>query len=608
MNPLLKKIFQLNSEGWEPGDLQELDGGRVVFQRFASALLEILTTELPEISFACMLMAGFETGVLWPVAAWPAEASGDLRALARPEGDVLHDPSNQHDLIMQPPESLHPLRSHLPFRSRHNLVVKLVGHGEFYGLIWIDVRTGAEIPAIRGKIYGVLPALSLTVAEANFSMRLQRLAAPVEWPVTELDTRDTRDEVYDFIARQVSLGFAADGAVLRIHDPDSDHLEIRGVHGQPGVDRSNDVLFREQLSRLVFDSDEDFGTVQNLLSNQSFGIEISEEARVQAREAGVVSFMILPLQSDIASAPGEKRRLGTLSVLHNRPHHFSVRDLRLAQMFVERIADDLALLDQKEELEGQKSVLEEQALMLRIQYNLITRAEVIALLAHDLGHKAIHVTELVHLFSDVCRKALRERRTPDFIVANAEKLLDACRLIEREISQIRRIGDRTDEAPSLFDVTEVIEEIRGTMKEVLDRLSMDVDIQPKGKSGLLVFGPRGVFGQAIFNLLINSVDAQRFASKQRKNVVKIHCRRETQRPSRIIIQFSDEGPGIDYHHFPKLTDIFEIGKSSKPEGQGTGTGLPVSRSLLDKYFRAELEIKERRPPLFQISVPAAANE
>ena len=142
------------------------------------------------------------------------------------------------------------------------------------------------------------------------------------------------------------------------------------------------------------------------------------------------------------------------------------------------------------------------------------------------------------------------------------------------------------------------------MRQVFDRASMDIELQIPNR--LMLYGPRGILGQVIFNLLINSIDAQRAAPRQRRNAIHIHCRKETQgQRHRIVIQFSDDGPGISFHRFPQLEVIFEIGATSKPEGQGTGTGLPVSRSLLDKYFRGTLEIRERRPPLFEIAVPLA---
>ena len=259
----------------------------------------------------------------------------------------------------------------------------------------------------------------------------------------------------------------------------------------------------------------------------------------------------------------------------------------------------------QDELIAQKGELARNYHQLRVQTSMITRAEVIALLAHDLGHKAIQITERVQQFADFCRKALRDKRSPDAVDSQAHELIAASNLIGHEIQQIRRIGFRADEDPVRFDLRVLLDEICSTMRQALDRANMDVDIQTPGQ--MLLHGPRGIFGQAIFNLMINSVDAQRAAAKQRKNVIHIHCRKETQgEKSRVILQFSDEGPGISFQVFPDIKDVFAIGSTSK--AGGTGTGLPVSRSLLDKYFRAELVVTDRRPPLFQIVVPIGPHE
>ncbi|MFL9829166.1 ATP-binding protein, partial [Rhodoplanes sp. SY1] len=102
------------------------------------------------------------------------------------------------------------------------------------------------------------------------------------------------------------------------------------------------------------------------------------------------------------------------------------------------------------------------------------------------------------------------------------------------------------------------------------------------------------------NLVINSIDAAKGRKSTRPMNIDAHCHINN---SRLIIRYSDDGPGIDPFHFPNEQSIFEIGRTSKP--QGTGTGLPVARHIIGTHFSGQLLLLQRRPPLFTIDVPSA---
>ncbi len=65
--------------------------------------------------------------------------------------------------------------------------------------------------------------------------------------------------------------------------------------------------------------------------------------------------------------------------------------------------------------------------------------------------------------------------------------------------------------------------------------------------------------------------------------------------------FWDEGPGINRQEFQDPNDIFIIGRTTKKHG--TGTGLAVSRSLLGRYFNAQLTLENPENALLRIVFP-----
>lgn len=592
MSDLLKKILELNAEtGWTAEDVEQPEAGQAVFQRYTEELLALLHEHHPKIWQACISVAGLECGYFQPVATWPNEIRTKASRIPRDLADVLHGLSGENLVLAEKPE-LHPLLRKENMIVGGHLVIKLIGYNEYYGLIWLDAEEDYFTGERLTEITEIVPALSRTVSEAIFSMRLQRLAAPLKF-----DHRQppTREEIYNHIARQAALGLAADGAVLRIYDQQSRQLVMKGLHGLVNEDWESHNDVRERICHRVFEAPVDeFGTARSITSGQFFGVEITPQDELELQALGIESYMIMRLQSEVDTNGGPER-IGTLAIFHNRPHNFSLRDIRLFLSFSERIGDDLALLEQK-------GALEELIQSLKVQFSMITRAEIISLLAHDLGHKALGVTESARRFTDSCRKALRDKRSPDAVDDLAEEVAAACNRMENEIAQIRAVSKNADEPSVIFDMKELLVEIGSTLRNVLDRNNMQVELSTSGNMNC--YGPRSILSQALFNLFINSIDAQKSLERSRKNVVHIHCRGETQgERRRIIIQFWDDGPGISHHHFPILNRIFEIGATSKPEGQGTGTGLPISRSLLTRFFRADMDIKERRPARFEILVP-----
>jgi signal transduction histidine kinase len=245
---------------------------------------------------------------------------------------------------------------------------------------------------------------------------------------------------------------------------------------------------------------------------------------------------------------------------------------------------------------------EDKALLdaFRAQSWMMTQAELIALLAHDLTHKTIRVSECVEDLIRATEKALIERASPHFVERQAIEAKNACRELEHQIAQIRGIRHSV-QREARFDLISCIKDVIDSFEPTLHRANMSINIENLHNVNL--FGDVTILQQVFINLILNSFNAQRATPSRRKNTIHISSKHSERSSGRINIVFWDEGPGISRNAFPDASLIFQIGTTTR--ANGTGTGLPVSRLLLSRYFRGDLALKERNGAVFELSLPVA---
>ncbi|MEO6473738.1 GAF domain-containing sensor histidine kinase [Luteolibacter sp.] len=584
-------VWELNAEAeYAASDLESTDQGETVFRRFGEKLLQTLQQHQPSIKHGYLAVAGLTRSAFKIVAALPTNSPILAQKIQRALSDKLL--GNESAMRYLSADENRMLPGDLsPLESR--VAVKLLGNGEFFGMLCLDVDS-TEADHLMSELRQSWQAICRCLSEAVFSMRLEALAAPFNFGGVAMDGAVSEDALYEQICRQATLGFAADGAVLRLFDKAGNSLRVCGSWGD--IRHNPDELGSpgERICQRVFDDSSHYGTARTISSAKGFGVEMTRADEEALRRAGIGSYMVMGLQSDIVSA-SLAGKLGTLAIFHYRDHEFSLRDIRLFHSFAERVGDDLALIAlMKQQEETNEFVM--------TQSNASTRAEIISLFAHDLGHKAIHASEKVQTLIDDAKKAIRQKLSSDRIQKPAEEALEACLRVENELSQLKALTKHFDAGESVeFNVGDVFAAVKKDFRSALDRNSMNMEIQTSGNTTL--HGPRRVLEQVIFNLIINAIDAQKSTGKNRKNTIHVICK-EAQIGARrqIKVQFWDDGPGISWPHFPNPNDIFLLGKTSKKDGQGTGTGLPMSRRLIDIHFRGNLELKDRSKALFDLTL------
>ena len=596
---LIERLWKLDAESdWTPAEAHAGNGGQLRLHKYLLEVLRALSEFVPHVSHSYVAIAGPKCGFFTPVAALhrnldtlaatPTFGSGTLVATC------LHD-GNDITILHEPARSPY-FKGDTAIRDK--VVVKLQAHGEFFGFISLDsTKPAAFGESTQTALKQSLPVLTRTLSDAIFSMRLRLLAASFEAPRDPSSLKP----LYNEIAERAAQGFAADGSVLRIYNTESQKLIVEAFHGDVDMSLQEDRGLSEHIAGTVFSSStlkwalRSFGHDEE---EQLVGVRITDRDEEELQRLGIRSYIVMKLISEGRELVNDAA-LGTLAIFHKRPHKFSWRDIALFKSFCQRVADTVALF-------GKNLQLHEIAETLRMQGQLISRVEIVALLAHDLGHKALNASLNVEDYIEGAKKALndtKQRRNHHHLEERAELAMSSTAGLSDALDQIRRLYKTSDDQlgdPVEFDIAEALDDVESMMSGALTRNRIKIRRVLSGN--LRTKGHRSILAQALLNLVINSIDAVRLQRNPKPSVIHVHAHEEKQGDTRkAIIQFWDEGPGVNRVFFPNPSDIFVIGKTSK--SNGTGTGLPVTRNLLGQYFDGSLVLEDAETARFKITLP-----
>ncbi len=160
---------------------------------------------------------------------------------------------------------------------------------------------------------------------------------------------------------------------------------------------------------------------------------------------------------------------------------------------------------------------------------------------------------------------------------------------------------------TLFSVTSAIEEILELAGVTIpSNIGFSVDNQIDGDGEFWVMGDRSTFVQAVFNIIVNAIQA--IGDESGRINIFINLRPNPQRPGAgsLLIEIDDSGPGIPPEVLPH---IFEPFYTTKEVGKGTGLGL----SILDGVVRAmagkiTCENREEGGARFRLLLPVSSSK
>ncbi len=155
-----------------------------------------------------------------------------------------------------------------------------------------------------------------------------------------------------------------------------------------------------------------------------------------------------------------------------------------------------------------------------------------------------------------------------------------------------------DKEKTWFAPHEVIRQTIGILQGSLDANTISLTYAPSEEEQLLkIHGPSGEFSQVILNILSNARDALKEYAIQNGHILITLTHAE----DTIFLQIIDNAGGIPQTVLPKVFDPYF---STKNKAQGTGIGLYMSKTIIEKHFNGKLEAKNAKEgAVFTITLP-----
>lgn len=149
----------------------------------------------------------------------------------------------------------------------------------------------------------------------------------------------------------------------------------------------------------------------------------------------------------------------------------------------------------------------------------------------------------------------------------------------------------------VFDVEKAIQEVLDLMEERFRAHGIRVVMEAEER--LFAYGYRNHFSQAVFNLVANAVDAL-MEQESTKREIRIGMEEDS---TQMHISIGDTGGGIP----PSIGErIFEPYFSTKPQKQGTGLGLYMTKTIVENSLKGILSWENKGQGVtMTISIPGA---
>lgn len=183
-------------------------------------------------------------------------------------------------------------------------------------------------------------------------------------------------------------------------------------------------------------------------------------------------------------------------------------------------------------------------------------------IAHELNNPLTGLRSLAQVL-------LQETPAGSTLHSDLSEIEKATARSQRIIKNLLDFSKDENQPMEYISVDEVVERTLPMLKTALRTHRLEVDLQALAQS---VFVESHLLQQVVFNLINNACQAMK---EQGRLKVSTYAGR-----SSVYIEIEDTGPGIP----PEIQKrIFEPFFTTKKEGHGTGLGLSMSKSIIEKF-------------------------
>ncbi|MHB9118988.1 MAG: PAS domain-containing sensor histidine kinase [Burkholderiales bacterium] len=140
------------------------------------------------------------------------------------------------------------------------------------------------------------------------------------------------------------------------------------------------------------------------------------------------------------------------------------------------------------------------------------------------------------------------------------------------VQDLRRFSAVDKEETKLFDLADVTRNaVHWATRDAKSALRVSLNLPPQP---MPVLGTAGQMQQVVVNLVQNAADA---TLGLRQSTLSVSGRVKA---GKCLLEFHDNGPGIDASHLSRVFDPFF---TTKPVGKGVGLGLSISYGIVERH-------------------------
>ncbi len=193
-------------------------------------------------------------------------------------------------------------------------------------------------------------------------------------------------------------------------------------------------------------------------------------------------------------------------------------------------------------------------------------------------------------------QSVRQEIDADYLIADTPSLLvDTIEGIERVkkiVNNLKKISYKGDDEFIAFSVNDCIKDC---LKVADNELKYSMNIQLELTDCENILGQPYDLNQVFINLFMNASHAC-----ESNGLLTIKTLQEN---NNVVVYIKDNGKGISQENILKVFDPFY---TTKPVGEGTGLGLPISHGIIEKHNgKIEVQSELNVGTCFKITLPLA---
>jgi signal transduction histidine kinase len=218
----------------------------------------------------------------------------------------------------------------------------------------------------------------------------------------------------------------------------------------------------------------------------------------------------------------------------------------------------------------------EQQMILMQQSRLAQMGEMISMIAHQWRQPLNNLALLNQMITTKYRLGKLDDDIMETFAKNSKKQIA---LMSSTIDDFRNFF-KPDEKRDPFVVNDVIDHILAMTREIFASGNLRIDFDPENV--YTSHGYPNALAQVILNIINNAKDAYHETAPKKEKVITIRLYRDD---DAIVLEIADRAGGIPEDVLPRIFDPYF---STKPEKNGTGIGLYMSKMLVEKQMNGRI--------------------